>query len=190
MIRINLLAVRVSKKKQAGKQQLLLGVLVLVAAVGGNFLWSSARAGALEARQAKIARTRGEIAQLEKIIGEVNDIKQQQQAVKDKLAVLESLKTGRSGPVRMLDELASLMPKRVWLSKLEQNGDRIAFSGAGATIDDVSMFMAALKRSAHFSEVELRKTSAKTEGKFRVADFTIEAKVKPVAGDVVATAAR
>jgi type IV pilus assembly protein PilN len=190
MIRINLLAVRVSKKKQAGRQQLLLGVAVILAAFAGNYLWSSARAGALGERQAKIARTRAEIAQLEKIIGEVNDIKQQQQAVKDKLAVLETLKAGRTGPVRMLDELASLMPKRVWLSKLEQSGDRIVFSGAASTMDDVSMFMAALKRSAHFDEVELKKTSAKSEGKFRVADFTIEAKVKPAHGDAVATAAR
>jgi type IV pilus assembly protein PilN len=190
MIRINLLAVRVSKKKQAGRQQLLLGVAVILAAFAGNFLWSSARAGALEERQAKIARTRAEIAQLEKIIGEVNDIKQQQQAVKDKLAVLERLKAGRTGPVKMLDELATLMPRRVWLSKLEEKGGSIVFSGAGATIDDVSAFMSALKRSQHFAEVELKKTSAKTEGKYRVADFTIEAKVKPANGDVVATVAR
>ena len=96
MIRINLLAVRVSKKKQAGRQQLLLGVAVILLDFAGNFLWSSVRAGALEDRQEKLARTRAEIAQLEKIIGEVNDIKQQQQAVKDKLAVLERLKAART----------------------------------------------------------------------------------------------
>ena len=190
MIRINLLPVRVSKKKQAGRQQLLIGVGVILLAVVANFAWSAARAGALRDRQEKLARTRAEIAQLEKIIGEVNDIKQQQQAVKDKLAVLDKLKAGRTGPVKMLDELATLMPKRVWLSKLDEKDGGIVFSGAGVSIDDVSAFMAALKRSQHFSTVELKKTSAKTEGKHRVAEFTIEARVNPVSGEVVAAAAR
>jgi type IV pilus assembly protein PilN len=90
----------------------------------------------------------------------------------------------------MLDELATLMPKRVWLTKVEEKGSAITFVGAGVTIDDVSVFMTALKRSQHFTNVELRRTSAKTEGKHRVADFTIEATVNPVTGDAVATAAR
>jgi type IV pilus assembly protein PilN len=190
MIRINLLSVRVSKKKQAGKQQLLLGVAVILAAFAGNYLWSSARAGALEDRQAKLARTRAEIAQLEKIIGEVNDIKQQQQAVKDKLAVLDKLKAGRTGPVKMLDELATLMPRRVWLTKLDEKTGGVVFAGAGVSIDDVSAFMSALKRSQHFSGVELKKTTAKTVGKHKVAEFVIEAKVNPNPGAVVAAAAR
>ena len=190
MIRINLLAVRVSKKKQAGRQQLLLGVGVILFAFAANFLWSTARAGALQDRQDKLARTRAEIAQLEKIIGEVNDIKKQQQEVKDKLAVLNKLKAGRTGPVKMLDELATLMPKRVWLTKLDEKAGGITFSGAGVSMDDVSVFMSALKRSSHFSEVELKKTAAKTDGKHKVAEFVVEAKVNPVTGDVVAAAAR
>jgi type IV pilus assembly protein PilN len=191
MIRINLLAVRVSKKKQAGRQQLLLGVAVILLAFAGNFLWSSARAGALQDRQDKIARTRAEIAQLEKIIGEVNDIKQQQQAVKDKLAVLDKLKAGRTGPVKMLDELATLMPKRVWLTKVDEKGGAIVFAGAGVSIDDVSAFMSALKHSPQFSSVELKKTTAKTSGKYKTAEFVVEAKVNPNPNSgAVAAAAR
>jgi len=190
MIRINLLSVRVSKKKQAGRQQLLLGVAVIALAFVGNFLWSTARAGALQDRQDKLARTRAEIAQLEKIIGEVNDIKQQQQAVKDKLAVLDKLKAGRTGPVKMLDELATLMPRRVWLTKLEEKAGSVVFSGAGVTIDDVSAFMTALKRSPQFSAVELKKTTAKAAGQHKVAEFVVEAKVNPNAGAIVAAAAR
>src|SRR5690348_6154601 len=117
MIRINLLPAKVSKKKQAGTQQLAIAAAVLVAALAGNFFWSSSRADALAAREAKVKRTKAEIANLEKIIGEVNDIKQQQAAVKDKLAVLDKLKANRAGPVRLLDELAGLVPKRVWIRK-------------------------------------------------------------------------
>ena len=50
MIRINLLPVRVSKKKAAGKQQLLLFAVVIVAAWLGNLAWASSRASDLGAR--------------------------------------------------------------------------------------------------------------------------------------------
>jgi type IV pilus assembly protein PilN len=188
MIRINLLPVRVSKKKQAATQQLAIAAAVLVVALAGNFWWSQSRAGALAARQAKVARTKAEIAQLEKIIGEVNDIKQQQAAVKDKLAVLEKLKAGRTGPVRMLDELATVVPKRLWLKKMDEKDLAITFEGTAGSIDDVSAFMAALQRSRYFANVELRRTAARGDGRLRVVDFTITAKAQYTPAAVAAAA--
>ena len=173
MIRINLLPVRVSKKKEAGKQQLVLFALAAVFVLVCNFWWAKSRADDLAAKQAKLARTRTEIAQLEKIIGEVKNIKTEQAALKDKLAVLDKLKAGRQGPVRMLDELATLMPKRVWLKKMDEKGGGVTFEGSAGTIDDVSAFLTGLKRARYFSAPELKKTSAKHEGKFKIVDFTI-----------------
>ena len=43
MIRINLLPARVSRKKQAGRQQLALLALLLVAVGVANVAWSQAR---------------------------------------------------------------------------------------------------------------------------------------------------
>jgi type IV pilus assembly protein PilN len=177
MIRINLLPVRVSKKKVAGKQQLVFFALAIVFALVCNFWWSTSRSAEMGAREDKVRRTRADIAQLEKIIGEVTNIKAQQQAVKDKLAVLEKLKEGRQGPVRMLDELAGITPKRLWLRKLAESGGAITFEGAAGTIEDVSVFLAALKGSPFFTKVELKKTSAKSEGKFKLVEFLVTANV-------------
>jgi type IV pilus assembly protein PilN len=175
MIRINLLPARVSKKKQAGKQQLVLFALVLVAGLVANYVWASSRAGDLETRQKRLARTKADIAQLDKIIGEVKSLREEQKALKEKLDVLAKLKQGRTGPVRMLDELATITPKRLWLKKMDDKAGKVTFDGTAATIDDVSAFMSALKTSRYFGDVELKKTSAKTDGKFRVVDFTINA---------------
>jgi type IV pilus assembly protein PilN len=188
MIRINLLPVRVSKKKQAATQQLAIAAAVLLVALAGNFWWSQSRASALSARQAKVARTKAEIAQLEKIIGEVNDIKQQQAAVREKLAVLEKLKAGRTGPVRVLDELASIVPKRLWLKKLDEKERQVTFEGTAGSIDDVSQFITALQRSQYFSNVELKKTAAKVDGRLRVVDFTITAATQYAPATVAAAA--
>ena len=177
MIRINLLPVRVSKKKAAGKQQLVLFALLVVGGYLGNFLWAQARAAELKTRLQKIQRTREEIAQLDRIIGEVKNIKEQQAALREKLEVLAQLKAGRAGPVRVMDALATLTPKRLAISKLEEKGGNATITGQAATIDDVSAFMTALKGNPHFSAVELSKTSAATGKRFDIVDFTLTATI-------------
>ena len=188
MIRINLLPVRISKKKEAGKQQLLFFALAVVFALVCNFWWSRDRAQELAKREDKLKRTRVEIAQLEKIIGEVKNIKAQQAAVKDKLAVLEKLKAGRQGPVKMLDELATIVPKRVWLRKLDEKGGAATIEGGAGTIEDVSTFLTALKRAQYFSTPELKSTNAKRDGKFKTVDFTITVTINYTPTIRVATA--
>ncbi|MFY3742884.1 PilN domain-containing protein [Anaeromyxobacter sp. Red801] len=188
MIRINLLPARVSKKKQAGTQQLALLALLVAAGLIGNYLWAASRASELKARQAQVARTQADIAQLDRIIGEVKDIKDQQAQLREKLQVLDRLKAGRTGPVKMLDQLAQLTPKRLWLARLEQKGDALTFAGTAGTIDDVSEFMSALQGSRFFREVELKRTAAKAEKQFRLVDFTLTAKVVYPDAPVVAGA--
>jgi type IV pilus assembly protein PilN len=175
MIRINLLAVRVSKKKVAGRQQILLLALLVVLAVIANWVWASSRAGELAARENKLKRTRDEITQLDRIIGEVKDIKTQQAALKEKLDILQKLKAGRSGPVKLLDQLAQIMPARLEIRKMDEKGGIIEFEGSGATIDDVSAFMTALKATPFFSKVELKRTAAATRGGMRIVDFLVTA---------------
>jgi type IV pilus assembly protein PilN len=173
MIRINLLAVRVSKKKVAGRQQLLLLVLIVILALIANWVWASSRAGELASRENKLKRTKDEITQLDRIIGEVKDIKTQQAALKEKLDILEKLKAGRSGPVKLLDQLAQIMPARLEIRRMDEKGGTIEFEGSGATIDDVSAFMTALKATPYFSKVELKRTAAATRGGMRIVDFLV-----------------
>ena len=190
MVRINLLPVRVSKKKEAGRQQLLIVAAVLVAGLLGNWLWASSREGDLKSREAKLARTREDIAQLERIIGEVKNIKDAQQELQKKLDVLDKLKQGRSGPVRMLDELATVTPRQLWLTKLDEKAGAMSFSGAAVSIDDVSEFMSKLKQSRFFAKVELKKTTAvKGTGRSeRLVNFeiTATAKYNPLAAEAAA----
>lgn len=195
MVRINLLPVRVSKKKEAGKQQLVIFAVVLLAGLVGNYLWQASRASELRTRQSKLARTKEDIAQLERIIGEVRNIKAQQQALQQKLDVLERLKAGRSGPVRVLDEVATITPRQLWLNKISEKGGAVSFTGLAISIDDVSTFMAALKNSKHFSKIELKKTTAVTpaasagQGADRLVSFEINATVQYTPGAPPAGAA-
>jgi type IV pilus assembly protein PilN len=186
MIRINLLPVRVSKKKTLGKQQLVLFALVIVFGFVVNFVWASSRAGELTTRQAKVKSLKDELAQLDRIIGEVKNIKDQQAALREKLDILQQLKANRSGPVKVLDALAQVTPKRLWLTKMEEKSGAVTYTGSASTIDDVSEFMSALKTNPHFGGVELAKTTAKIEKGFECVEFTLTANLnyapKPAAG--------
>jgi type IV pilus assembly protein PilN len=177
MVRINLLPARVSKKKEAGKQQLAIIAAVLVVGLLANWAWGAARASDLKAREAKLARTRDDIAQLERIIGEVKNIKDAQQELQKKLDVLDKLKQGRTGPVRMLDELATVTPRQLWLTRLEESAGHVTFAGTAVSIDDVSEFMSRLKQSRYFTQVELKRTAAvKGTGRSdRLVDFEVTA---------------
>ena len=94
MIKINLLPVRASKKREFGRQQLLLFGLLLVMGAIGNYLWYSSVENQRDQLDQQIGRTRTEIAQLEKTIGEVKSIKEDKKALEDKLKILDSLKKG------------------------------------------------------------------------------------------------
>jgi type IV pilus assembly protein PilN len=96
MIRINLLPVRAVKKRELGRQVLVLGVGVLVAAVVLNGFWWLDRNSTSNRNQEKIATTKGRIAELEKVIGEVNNINRKREV--EGAARAGRPRRGRSGP--------------------------------------------------------------------------------------------
>jgi Tfp pilus assembly protein PilN len=51
--------------------------------------------------------------------------------------------------------LATEIPNRVWLQKMEEAGGRIVFEGQAMDHEDVSAFMKALQKSKYFSGVTL-----------------------------------
>ena len=164
MIRINLLPVRAAKRREFGKQQLLLMVLALIIAAGANFFWWKSVNDANNTLEAQMARTRQDIAQLEKTIGEVKSIKDEKKALEDKLKILDDLKKGRTGPVRMMDELSGLVPQKVWIEDFSEQGGAVGLRGSAVTYEDLSLFSKKLKTSKHFTEVVIRRASQRSDG--------------------------
>jgi type IV pilus assembly protein PilN len=144
MIRINLLPVRQVKKREMGRQILVLFAALLALAGVLNFLWYSGRQSVKDNAQARIDRTTAEIASLEKSIGEVNNINKRKKEVEDKLKVLADLKKSRSGPVRLLDALSTAMPKKVWIHEWDEKANNVKIAGKALSHDDVAELMRSL----------------------------------------------
>jgi type IV pilus assembly protein PilN len=163
MILINLLPVRAAKKREFGRQQLILFALVLVGAGVGNYLWFKAENDNLTALNSRIVSTRNEIAQLEKTIGEVKTITQDKKSLEDKLKILDTLKKARTGPVKVMDELATVIPYKVWITDYQEQNGSLVLHGSAITYEDLSSFAQKLKTSKYFSNVAIKKASQKND---------------------------
>ena len=167
MIRINLLPVRAVKKREAGRQVLVLFAAILIAAMVGNYMWMDSRDKERIRNQERITQLNNRIKDLEKVIGEVNNINKRKKEVEDKLKILDDLRKGRSGPVRMMDALATATPKKVWLGDFNEDGGKVTVQGYALSHDDVAEMMRSLSSVVWTPKgmgrlVEQQKKDAKT----------------------------
>jgi type IV pilus assembly protein PilN len=144
MIRINLLPVRQVQKREAGRQYLAVLVGSLVLTASGNGYWYYFEDKQRADWQRQLNDTNARIAQLEKVIGEVNNLNKRRKEVEEKLTVLDKLRRQRGGPVKLLDALATSIPKKVWLTSFEEKGGAVKMTGAADSFEDVSEFMKGL----------------------------------------------
>ncbi len=157
---INLLPVRASKKREVGKQWLVLFALVFFGAAVGNYFWYDATQQGLNAAHERVENFNVQIKKLKSIIGDVKNIKAEKANIEQKLKVLQTLKDGRTGPVRVMDELSTIIPKRVWLKTFEIQGGKATMTGSAASYDDVASFVKRLEGSKFFSAPTLGPTRA------------------------------
>ncbi|HEX8704510.1 MAG TPA: PilN domain-containing protein [Myxococcaceae bacterium] len=179
MIRINLLPVRAAKKKEMGKQILVLFAAFIVAAIVGNYMWYSDRKAEFDSNAAGIAQVKNKITELEKVIGEVSKINERKLEVEKKLGVLDSLRKGRSGPVKMMDALATAMPKKLWLKNFAEEKSGVKISGSAISHDEVAEFMRGLSSMVWTPKgmgrlVEQRRDAKTSRVELLTPDATIE----------------
>lgn len=174
MIRINLLPVRAAKKREQGRVQLAFGLLILIAAVAGNFVWYRGAESAYTTAQHRVTQTQHQITQLERIIGQVKDIQKKKKDLTRKLNIIAKLRKKKTGPVKMMDSLATVIPKAVWVTEFSEKGGHFVMKGAAMTHVDLASFLSGLKTSKYFKGVQLKNASlAKGPGDQQIVKFTL-----------------
>lgn len=182
MIRINLLPVKAAQKKEMLQGQMIIVALAMVATLGICAAAYMYVAGEVEDRQARIDQKQAQIQQLKKKIGEVNQFKKRQKALRAKLDVLDQLKASRVGPLYVLDALYEAIPEKLWLTKFKEGSGRASVSGVGVNEETVAQFMRNLEASDFFDGVELKVTKQVVQDKIKFQKFDLSLKtvnVKP-----------
>src|SRR4051812_10378321 len=112
LIRINLLPVRRSKKRETAQRELAVGGAVAAVVLLGLYIWYAVMASKVSSIEERIAKTQADIKGVEQKIVQVEEFKKKKREFEQKLEVIDDLKAKKTGPVKLLDELAINLPRR------------------------------------------------------------------------------
>ena len=173
MIRINLLPVRLAKKKESIRQQLSIAglSLVLLLVILGILYFSVTTK--ITALKDSIAAEQKTIAQLDKEIGELKNIEAEKKMVLDKLNIVKQLEVNKRRHLKMIYEIAGATPEKLWVDSLKDSGHTVIITGFAGGDDIVADFMRRLEKSFSSGKVELEVVSQVEKDKVKLAGFTI-----------------
>ena len=175
MIQINLLPVREARRQANMRQQvLMLAVAAGIAALTCVWLQISV-SSSQAAEDRRIQQARVELKELDGTRKEVERFRKEKEEIERKLAVISRLERSRQGPVRLMDEIATRIPKRIWLTEMSMVGGTLELKGVSLDAEIVAAFLASLAESELLTNVELDETRlTETEG-LKLNSFKIHA---------------
>ena len=179
MIRINLLPVRVAKKKESVRQQ----ISIFFLSVAGVFVLAigiySLTLAKISAANDEIGKSEQEIKRLKEKIGQIDNIKKFQTKVKKKLDILNQLRRDKSGPGIRLAKLSDAVPDKLWLTKYTENGGNVSLGGVAYNEELIADFMRNLQASGEFFNVELGVSEQTDLRDIKLKRFEITCSLKP-----------
>ncbi|HKU88764.1 MAG TPA: PilN domain-containing protein [Steroidobacteraceae bacterium] len=161
MPRINLLPWRDEERKERKLKFLVAlgGAAVgafLVAFVG--YLMMDSMVSAQDARN---ARLKEEISELDKQIEKINSLEADKARFIARMDVIEKLQRSRPEIVHVFDEITKQLPDGVYLTGITQTGSRFRFEGVAQSSTRVSAFMRNIDGSSYLKNPELEVVETK-----------------------------
>jgi type IV pilus assembly protein PilN len=160
MIKVNLAPPTTKRPRRAAASgpELNLGLLfggilaALVLIIGGWWLAMS-----LEQRRlsAEIDNNKRELARLQPIIAAGQRYRRERDELEKRLNAIETVARNQARPVYLLDAMADTLPPDLWLTRLEERGPSLRIAGTTYSSVALSDFMANLKASGRFKDVDL-----------------------------------
>jgi len=176
MLEINLLPVREARRKADIRQLLMQLVLVLVVVGGGIGVVHTRMSDEAMLARARASQMEGDIKQFQPQLDQVAAFRKKKAELEKKIDVIDGLDRARTGPVRVLAELASRTPERLWLTALDTKGNTITMKGLSLDNELVAHFLRGLGDSPYFEDVDLDATELGAEkGGLRLVTFSIRA---------------
>ena len=193
MIRINLLAARKVKRRDAGEKQLAfmgLSALASIAVMVFMYLSSQSR---LDAVTRDNDGVRADIDRMKAELGDYDKVKDQRQDLLKQQKTILALQAGRTGPLYLMREMSEILTpgkgptfdhatyedrlrrdpnigfntswdtRRVWLDTFEEVQGKVRIKGSAKTNEDVAEFLKRLQLSLFFSDLTPESTQQVSE---------------------------
>ncbi|MGQ9695712.1 MAG: PilN domain-containing protein [Thermodesulfobacteriota bacterium] len=177
MIRINLLPVRALKKKETTRQT----ISVLFLSLGCVFLiiifFHLSISSRLSEIESKIGTVNEEIKKLKIDTKDVNKFKEEKEDLQRRLNIIYTLQRAKTGPVRVLHDLATSLPGRLWLTSLKEKDGKMEIKGIAFDNPTIAKFMTNLERSEVIKNIELVVSQQLERKDIKLKEFTLTCNV-------------
>lgn len=177
MIRINLLPVREKKKRESTRKMFsfLILSLALVAVVIAFFHLSLS--SQINEVQRQITAYNEEIKRLKIDTKDVDKFKAEKEDLQRRLNIIYTLQRAKTGPVRVLDDLATFLPAKLWLVALREKSGKMEIKGIAMDNQDIAKFMTNLEKSGVIRNVELVVSQQLERNNRKLKEFTLTCQV-------------
>ena len=174
MAQINLLPWREALRQEEKKNYLIL--LATTAIIVGSLFWligqvMDQKIGNQNARNHYLQT---EIAALDSLIGEIQQVKDSKEEIEKRMALIEQLQSSRNIAPAMLDELVRVLPQGVSFTSMSRTESAIEIDGVSDSNNRLSDFMRRLDRSDVFTNAELTTIVADTSASDAVSAFNLK----------------
>jgi len=178
MIKINLLLRKKEKRIGMRKEIVVALVSILLLLTFLAFVhWQKMNQRDRMAKE--IAKTRQEITDYQAQIAEAKKAKEEQQALQEKLDVINALRKEKSSSAKVLDEVSTLKPEKMWLESFKKEGLKLGIEGIALDDETVANFMTNLRKSSLFKSVDLVVSERSEQNKVMLKKFTLSCEILP-----------
>jgi type IV pilus assembly protein PilN len=156
MPRINLLPHREQKRKDRRRE---FGVYAIGAVILGALVAGVARFGystMIDAQYDKNNRLKKEIVTLDAAIADIQDLENRKQRLVARMEIIDKLQRKRPEIVHQFDELVRTVPDGVYLTSIQQTGNKLELKGIAQSSTRVSTFMRNIDGSVWMDNPQLQ----------------------------------
>ena len=159
MIRVNLFPFRAARIKENIRRQVSYffgSVIVVLLAMTWSYIDLSRELSFLKKEQEKKTR---ELATYKDINAKIRELQKTKVDIEAKLRTIQGLEKVKTGPVKLLDDIATSVPKdKLWLSSLRESKGTLMLEGTAMDNETVADFMDKLQSTGSINSVELVRT--------------------------------
>ncbi len=160
MATINLLPWRDELREEQKKEFITIFAVFALVGIVVILGWKFLLDGKIENQQARNQYLKTHIAELDRKVKEIEDLKRQKAELIDRMAVIQSLQGDRPEIVHIFDEVVRALPDGVYFDEILRNGSVMTFKGAAESNNRVSSLMRQLDASDWMTSPNLKKVAA------------------------------
>jgi type IV pilus assembly protein PilN len=162
MIKINLLPFRVARKKENIRKQISIFLLFLLL-TGVALVWYTQSINKqIVSIKEKTKQIDRQVVKYKEKVDRVVQIQKDLKILKEKLAIISSLKKQKKKQLMLFDGMTDLIiPTRMWLESFKTDNNSVTIKGIAFDNPTIADFMEKLEKSSLFSTVDLKTAQMK-----------------------------